>query len=171
MPPSKSSEEPTPLRDFTVVQLEDFNGLNKDNKNKVYISLRRDVFDVTSARDTFYGPGQPYFSFAGREASRAMAKMSFDESELRDGLNVSELGPFESSTLDDWIQKFHMKGYPIVGRSALTSNYLLCLLTFICGVLFFSLYPCLILYCIYFTIKNKGSLNLRKMESLLESNC
>jgi membrane-associated progesterone receptor component len=90
--------------------------MSKDNGNKVYIGLKRDVFDVTSARDTFYGPGQSYFCFAGREASRAMAKLSFEEAELSNGLNIKDLGPFETQTLDDWVQKFHMKGYPIVGR-------------------------------------------------------
>ena len=112
----KSQDEPIVLRDFTIAQLQDFNGLSKDNGNKVYIGLKRDVFDVTSARDTFYGPGQSYFCFAGREASRAMAKLSFEEAELSNGLNIRDLGPFETQTLDDWVQKFHMKGYPVVGR-------------------------------------------------------
>lgn len=57
-----------------------------------------------------------YHCFAGREASRAMAKMSFEESELSN-MRIDDLGPFERSTLDDWYQKFKFyKNYPIVGK-------------------------------------------------------
>lgn len=41
------------LRDFTVIQLNEFNG--KDDK-PIYLSIRGDVFDVTQAKE-FYGEG------------------------------------------------------------------------------------------------------------------
>ncbi|KAJ9102574.1 hypothetical protein QFC21_002975 [Naganishia friedmannii] len=40
----------------------------------------RTVFDVSAGR-SFYGPDGPYGNFAGRDASRGMAKQSFDEGE------------------------------------------------------------------------------------------
>ena len=56
-----------------------------------------------------------YHCFAGREASRAMAKLSFEEEQLSN-LNLSDLNAFERSTLDDWYEKFkHYKCYPVVG--------------------------------------------------------
>lgn len=109
---TEPEEEPEPQRDFTLDQLREFNG---ETKKKIYIALRGDVYDVTSSSD-FYGPGAPYNCFAGRNATRAMAKLSFEEEDLANP-NVSDLGPFERDTLDGWVQKFmHIKGYPIVGK-------------------------------------------------------
>ncbi len=42
-------------RDFTVEQLNEFNGLND---KPIYIGINREVFDASEARDTFYGPGK-----------------------------------------------------------------------------------------------------------------
>lgn len=57
-----------------------------------------------------------YHCFAGREASRAMAKLSFEEAELS-STRLDDLGAFERSNLDDWVEKFkHYKSYPVVGR-------------------------------------------------------
>lgn len=61
----------------------------------------------------FYGPGGPYALFAGRDASRALALMSFDPRDLTgniEGLNASEL-----EVLQDWEYKF-MEKYVKVGQ-------------------------------------------------------
>lgn len=109
---NEPEEEPEPQRDFTLEQLREFNG---ETKKKIYVALRGDVYDVTASAD-YYGPGAPYNCFAGRNATRAMAKLSFEEEDLANS-NVSDLGPFERDTLDGWVQKFmHIKGYPIVGK-------------------------------------------------------
>ena len=60
----------------------------------------------------FYGPGGPYALFAGKDASRALAKMSFDEQDLTG--DISGLGPFELEALQDWEYKF-MSKYTKVG--------------------------------------------------------
>lgn len=52
------------------------------NKGKILLSINRKVFDVSSGA-RFYGIGGPYGNFAGRDASRGMAKQSFDQGERR----------------------------------------------------------------------------------------
>lgn len=55
----------------------------------------------------FYGPGGPYALFAGKDASRALAKMSFEDKDLTG--DISGLGPFELEALQDWEYKFMTK--------------------------------------------------------------
>jgi membrane-associated progesterone receptor component len=94
-------------KNYTAHELKPYNGLNEKDKDGGRIllaimrtghkgeKLERTVFDVTAGR-TFYGPGESimpithetpelmgidgmYGNFAGRDASRGMAKQSFDE--------------------------------------------------------------------------------------------
>jgi hypothetical protein len=60
----------------------------------------------------FYGPGGPYELFAGKDHSRALAKMSFDPADVAGDL--SGLEPYELETLDDWEVRF-MSKYTKVG--------------------------------------------------------
>jgi len=60
----------------------------------------------------FYGPGGPYALFAGKDASRALAKMSFEDQDLTG--DISGLGAFELEALQDWEYKF-MSKYVKVG--------------------------------------------------------
>ena len=53
-------EEKIILRDFTIEQLRENNGLNE---KPIYIALNGEVYDVTSAKD-FYGEGNSYHCFA-----------------------------------------------------------------------------------------------------------
>ena len=105
-------EDRPPPRDFTVEQLREFDG---QNDKPIYIGMCGEVFDCSSARD-FYGPGNAYNCFAGRDSTRAMARLSFEEEDLSNP-STEGLGAFERSTLDDWFQKFkYYKCYPVVGR-------------------------------------------------------
>ena len=60
-----------------------------------------------------YGPGGPYALFAGRDASKALAKMSFEEADLTG--NIEGLNAMELDTLQDWEWKFMTK-YVKVGQ-------------------------------------------------------
>lgn len=96
--------------DLTADQLKNYDG--SDEAKPIYISIRGVVFDV-SAGKSFYGPGGAYDVFSGREASRALAKMSKNEEDVSgnlDGLTEKEIG-----VLEDWEKKFRAK-YPVVGR-------------------------------------------------------
>lgn len=61
----------------------------------------------------FYGPGGPYALFAGRDASRALALMSFESKDLTG--NIDGLSPDELEVLQDWEYKF-MEKYMKVGQ-------------------------------------------------------
>ena len=105
-------EEQEPPRDFTIEQLRDFDGVKNE---KIFIAMRGEVYDVSNAKD-YYGVDSSYHCFAGRDASRAMAKLSFDEEELSNQ-NLDDLGIFEKDVLQNWIDKFkYGKQYPIVGK-------------------------------------------------------
>jgi membrane-associated progesterone receptor component len=110
---SISKPEPPVLRDFTPEQLREHDGVHSTT---IYIALVGDVYDVSGSSE-FYGKDGPYHCFAGRDASRAMAKLSFEEADLASGRDLSDLGPFERSTLEDWVDKFkYYKAYPVVGK-------------------------------------------------------
>ncbi|CAH9079263.1 unnamed protein product [Cuscuta epithymum] len=61
----------------------------------------------------FYGPGGPYAMFAGKDASRALAQLSFDPKEING--NLEGLSDAELEILLDWEDKF-MDKYPKVGQ-------------------------------------------------------
>jgi len=108
----EETAEEDPPRDFSIEQLREFDG---ENGKPLYVSLRGEVYDVSSARD-FYGKGNAYHCFVGREASRAMAKLSFDE-EVLSNTRLDDLNAMELDVLDNWIEKFkHFKCYPVRGR-------------------------------------------------------
>lgn len=101
--------KPPPPRDFTRAELDPFDGTNG---KPIYLGCKDKVFDMSS-KPSFYGPGGAYSAFAGRDASRALAKQSVDPNEANnpslDGLTDSEL-----SQLEEWYQFFCTR-YPVVG--------------------------------------------------------
>ncbi|CAA3032372.1 probable steroid-binding protein 3 [Olea europaea var. sylvestris] len=95
--------------ELTLQQLKQYDG--SDPSKPIYIAVKGRIFDMTSGK-SFYGPGGPYGMFAGKDASRALAKMSKNEEDViasLDGLTDKEMG-----VLNDWEKKFEAK-YPIVG--------------------------------------------------------
>ncbi|KAK1290355.1 putative steroid-binding protein 3 [Acorus calamus] len=98
------------MGEMTADQLRAYDG--SDPGKPIYLAVKGTVYDVTSGK-SFYGPGGAYCMFSGREASRALAKMSKEESDVNgdlDGLSEKELG-----VLADWEKKFQVK-YPVVAR-------------------------------------------------------
>jgi membrane-associated progesterone receptor component len=109
---TEDQKEANPLRDFTVEQLREFNG--KDGK-AIYIALKGEVYDVSDAK-SFYGEGGSYAAFAGRDCTRAMAKMSLDEADLINS-DLSDLSASQRLSLDGWVDKFkYHRSYRIVGK-------------------------------------------------------
>jgi membrane-associated progesterone receptor component len=91
-------------RDYSFSELADYDG--SDPTKPLLIGIRGYVYDVTRGRD-FYGPGGPYGMFAGKDCTRALAKVSFDE-ELFTG-DTGGLDPDELDKLEEWIEMFEGK--------------------------------------------------------------
>ncbi|KAJ9553091.1 hypothetical protein OSB04_017136 [Centaurea solstitialis] len=83
----------------------------RDPKKPLLMAIKGQVYDVTQSR-LFYGPGGPYALFVGKDASRAIAKMSFEKKDLNGDL--TGLDAFELNVLQDWEHKF-MSKYVKVG--------------------------------------------------------
>lgn len=83
-----------------------------DPNKPLLMAIKGHIYDVSPSR-LFYGPGGPYALFAGRDASRALALMSFDPNDLTG--NIEGLEPSELEVLQDWEYKFQEK-YAKVGQ-------------------------------------------------------
>lgn len=95
------------LRVFTSEELLNYTGVDD---TPIYIALSGIVYDVTPGK-SFYGPGAGYHMFAGRDASRALATMKFEDIESH---NVDDLEEESLQVLRDWIAKYESK-YKVVG--------------------------------------------------------
>lgn len=100
---------PVQLGEITEDELKVYDG--SDKAKPLLMAIKSQIYDVSQSR-MFYGPGGPYALFAGKDASRALAKMSFEEKDLTG--DISGLGPFELEALQDWEYKF-MSKYVKVG--------------------------------------------------------
>jgi len=103
-----SEGTPDANRTFTLAQLKQYDGSNPTGP--IYIGTGGLVFDVTGGA-SFYGPGGPYASFAGTDASRGLAKMDLKSSSF----GVDDLTASEKNTLREWKEKYEAK-YPVVGK-------------------------------------------------------
>jgi len=110
-----SHPETSVFKTYTPKTLEPFSG---KNGGKILLAIDRHVFDVTSGKN-FYGPDGMYGNFAGRDASRGMAKQSFDTDMLTpidepidklEGLDQTEI-----DNMNGWVSHFKYK-YDIVGK-------------------------------------------------------
>ncbi|KAI3508272.1 hypothetical protein L1887_23278 [Cichorium endivia] len=100
---------PVQLGEISEEELKAYDG--NDPKKPLLMAIKGQIYDVSQSR-MFYGPGGPYALFAGKDASRALAKMSFEDSDLNGDL--TGLGVFELEALQDWEYKF-MSKYVKVG--------------------------------------------------------
>jgi len=101
------AEPVNPNRVFTLADLKQYNG--HIETKPIYVGVKGLVYDV-SAAEAMYGPKGGYNSLAGRDASRALAKM---ELECKSS-DISDLPPYEKHTLDEWNETFRSK-YTVVG--------------------------------------------------------
>lgn len=108
-------DKPILFKEYTPAELEKFSG---ENDSKVLMAVKGDVFDVTAGK-SFYGPGGPYSNFAGHDASRGLAKNSFDEEMLTPvGQSIDlleDLSKEEQKALSDWHDMF-MGKYILCGK-------------------------------------------------------
>ncbi|KAK9050532.1 hypothetical protein SSX86_030498 [Deinandra increscens subsp. villosa] len=100
---------PVQLGEISEEDLKAYDG--NDPQKPLLMAIKGQIYDVSQSR-MFYGPGGPYALFAGKDASRALAKMSFDDQDLNGDL--TGLGAFELDALQDWEYKF-MSKYVKVG--------------------------------------------------------
>ena len=108
--PSGGREYSYRPKQFTIEELKQYNG---KNGMPILVALKGKVYDVTSAF-AYYGPSGSYACLAGREASRAVAKLNFDEKELCND-KLDDLKPRERQSLEKWVEKFKSRNYQIVG--------------------------------------------------------
>jgi len=84
----------------------------------IFIGAGGKVFDGSFGGVEHYGKDCSYNKFAGKDASRALAKMSFDPADTENP-DISDLSEQQKKTLDGWVNTFeNQKMYPIVGKLA-----------------------------------------------------
>ena len=84
----------------------------------ILVSMDGRIFDMTSAPE-FYGKGSGYHVYAGREAGRALGKMTLINNKPQHAIDlrepwVDDLDAEQRKTKADWIKKFETK-YKLVG--------------------------------------------------------
>ncbi|XP_030381293.1 membrane-associated progesterone receptor component 1 [Scaptodrosophila lebanonensis] len=99
-------------RDFTVQELRSYDGNQPDGR--VLVAVNGNVYDVTKGK-RFYGPGGPYATFAGRDASRNLATFSVAANEKDDYDDLSDLNAMEMDSVNEWEMQFKEK-YEFVGK-------------------------------------------------------
>ncbi|KAG1495020.1 hypothetical protein G6F46_004581 [Rhizopus delemar] len=117
--PSKFSSPKHPtvqvFKNYTPVGLLPFTG---ENGSPIFMAVNGSVYDVTQGQ-SFYGPGGPYANFAGHDASRGLAKNSFDKEMMVDPYGpidkLEDLAADEWESLREWENLFRRK-YLLVGK-------------------------------------------------------
>ncbi|KAJ0014474.1 hypothetical protein Pint_21430 [Pistacia integerrima] len=102
--------EPIQLGDVTEEELRAYNG--SDPCKPLLMAIKGQIYDVSASR-MLHGPGGPFAMFAGRDASRALARMSFDPQDLTG--NIEGLSEDELEVLQCWEYKF-MEKYVKIGQ-------------------------------------------------------
>ncbi|KAJ8544157.1 hypothetical protein K7X08_028668 [Anisodus acutangulus] len=114
------TQPPLHLGDITEEDLWAYNG--SDSQKPLLMAIKGHIYDVSTSK-MFYGPGGSYAMFAGRDASRALAQLSFKPEDING--NLEGLSDAELEILQDWEDKF-MEKYARVGqlvpKKTLTEN-------------------------------------------------
>jgi len=99
-----------PRETWTEAELAEFNGM--DETGPLLFAADGLVFNVWKGRH-FYGPGCQYHVFAGRDATRLLAKTKLEEETPEEQMIPLSIG--ERAALAGWIWTFKSK-YEIVGK-------------------------------------------------------
>jgi len=105
---------PLPKMKKQDLRLEDLLKYNGDHESgRILVAVNGKVFDVTRGK-RFYGPGGPYSSFAGHDASRALALFQTDmvKDEYDD---LSDLNSVQMDSVREWAEQLEEK-YDFVGK-------------------------------------------------------
>ncbi|KRY20999.1 Membrane-associated progesterone receptor component 2 [Trichinella patagoniensis] len=116
-----SGDCPPPMkrRYMTVEQLRQYDGTDADGR--ICIAVNGDIYDVTRKRE-LYGQGGPYGLFAGRDASRCLAKFSTEMVHIKDTYDdLADLTLSEINSLREWAMQFAQM-YPCVGKLLSSSD-------------------------------------------------
>jgi len=98
--PPEPPKPPVKKQDMTLQQLRVYDGESEACDGSICVAVNGKIFDVTRGK-RFYGPGGPYSSFAGRDASRGLATFSVEPvSDEYDDL--SDLKPSEMEQVKEW---------------------------------------------------------------------
>lgn len=84
-----------------------------DPKRPILIAVRGIVFDVSEG-GRFYATGSRYQALAGRDSSRAVARMSLDAEDLTD--DCSSLTDAEWDFLGRVLHETYLAKYPVLGH-------------------------------------------------------
>mmetsp|Transcript_8578 Transcript_8578/g.14890 ORF Transcript_8578/g.14890 Transcript_8578/m.14890 type:complete len:300 (-) Transcript_8578:1366-2265(-) len=116
---------PSPDRIISMEELAKYNGNNEEKPEgehagyatyPIYVGALDKVFDMSFGGVPMYGKDGPYNRFAGKDASRALALMSFDPKDAENP-DISDLEEKKVKVLKDWVNTFEVKkGYPVVGK-------------------------------------------------------
>lgn len=101
---------------FTPDELAQHDGSSEDAMLLIAIRsssnpVTASVLDVANGSE-FYGPGNPYHCFTGKDASRAFSLMSLKAEHMHP--DMQDASTEEWAVLDDWAKKLSAK-YPSVG--------------------------------------------------------
>jgi membrane-associated progesterone receptor component len=111
--PAESFKYPPPLpkHNMTLKELSNYDG--KADDGRVCVAILGKVFDCTKGR-RFYGPEGPYCTFAGRDATRALA--TFEVNAVKEEWDDhSDLTPTQMSSVQEWEMQFGER-YDLVGK-------------------------------------------------------
>ncbi|XP_043118355.1 neudesin [Puntigrus tetrazona] len=110
---SKIKNAQKPVRLFSEEELQRYDG--SEDGQPIYMAVKGVVFDVTTGQE-FYGKGAPYNALAGKDSTRAVAKMSLEPADLTHdttGLTESQL-----QSLEQIFKGTYKAKYPIVGYTS-----------------------------------------------------
>lgn len=119
------SKLPSSARMVSTEELAKYDGINQEipmeehagyATHPILLGALDKVFDVSFGGVHMYGKDGPYNRFAGKDASRALALMSFDPKDV-ENTDIGDLDEKKLKVLNDWVKSFEeKKGYPVVGK-------------------------------------------------------